>query len=39
MLAGLYARAGALRGERVIYYGFEEPRPILIRNFEVIGMP
>lgn len=39
MLAGLYARAGALRGERVVYYGFEEPRPILIRNFEVIGMP
>jgi len=39
MLAGLYARAGAMRGERVIYYGFEEPRPILIRNFEVIGMP
>lgn len=39
MLAGLYARAGALRGERVIYYGFEEPRPILVRNFEAIGMP
>jgi circadian clock protein KaiC len=39
MLAGLYSRAGALRGERVVYYGFEEPRPILIRNFEVIGMP
>jgi circadian clock protein KaiC len=39
MLAGLYARAGALRGERVIYYGFEEPRPILIRNYEIIGMP
>jgi circadian clock protein KaiC len=39
MLAGLYARAGATRGERVIYYGFEEPRPILIRNFEAIGMP
>lgn len=39
MLAGLYARAGALRGERVVYYGFEEPRPILIRNFEAIGMP
>jgi len=38
MLAGLYARAGALRGERVVYYGFEEPRPILVRNFEVIGM-
>jgi circadian clock protein KaiC len=27
MLAGLFARAGALRGERVMYYGFEEPRP------------
>jgi len=39
MLAGLYSRAGALRGERVVYYGFEEPRPILVRNFEVIGMP
>jgi circadian clock protein KaiC len=39
MLSGLYARAGALRGERVVYYGFEEPRPILVRNFEVIGMP
>ena len=22
-----------------MYYGFEEPRPILIRNVEVIGMP
>jgi circadian clock protein KaiC len=39
MLSGLYARAGAVRGERVVYYGFEEPRPILVRNFEVIGMP
>jgi circadian clock protein KaiC len=39
MLAGLYARAGALRGERVVYYGFEEPRPILVRNFDLIGMP
>ncbi len=39
MLAGLYARAGALRAERVVYYGFEEPRPILVRNFEIIGMP
>jgi circadian clock protein KaiC len=39
MLGGLYARAGAMRGERVVYYGFEEPRPILVRNFEVIGMP
>jgi circadian clock protein KaiC len=39
MLAGLYARAGAERGERVVYYGFEEPRPILLRNFAQIGMP
>jgi len=39
MLAGLYARAGAMRNERVVYYGFEEPRPILLRNFEAIGMP
>lgn len=39
MLAGLYARAGAQRGERVVYYGFEEPRPILMRNFAQIGMP
>ena len=39
MLAGLYARAGALRGERVVYYGFEETRPILLRNYREIGMP
>jgi circadian clock protein KaiC len=39
MLAGLYARAGAARGERVVYFGFEEPRPILLRNFSAIGMP
>ena len=38
MLAGLYARAGADRSERVVYYGFEEPRPILLRNFAQIGM-
>ena len=38
MLAGLYARAGAVRGERVVYYGFEEPRPILLRNYRQIGM-
>ena len=38
MLAGVYARAGALRGERVVYYGFEEPRPILIRNFDEVGL-
>jgi len=39
MLAGLYARAGAMRGERVVYYGFEETRPILLRNYREIGMP
>jgi circadian clock protein KaiC len=39
LLAGLYARAGAQRGERVSYYGFEEPRNILLRNFAAIGMP
>jgi circadian clock protein KaiC len=38
MLCGLYARAGAARGERVVYYGFEEPRPTLLRNFEQIGL-
>lgn len=39
LLAGLYARAGAARGERVAYYGFEEPRAVLMRNFGQIGMP
>jgi circadian clock protein KaiC len=38
-LAGMYARAGAMRGERVVYYGFEETKPILMRNFAAIGMP
>lgn len=38
MLAGVYARAGALRSERVVYYGFEEPRPILVRNFDEVGL-
>jgi circadian clock protein KaiC len=38
MLAGLFARAGALRRERVVYYGFEEPRPTLIRNFDEVGL-
>jgi circadian clock protein KaiC len=37
-LAGLYALAGARRGERVVYYGFEEPRPTLLRNFDQIGL-
>jgi circadian clock protein KaiC len=38
-LAGMYARAGALRGERVVYCGFEETKQILLRNFRQIGMP
>ena len=38
-IAGMYARAGATRGERVVYYGFEEPKPILLRNFTSIGLP
>jgi circadian clock protein KaiC len=38
-LAGMYARAGALRGERVAYYGFEETRPMLMRNFASVGLP
>jgi circadian clock protein KaiC len=38
-LAGMYARAGALRSERVAYYGFEETRPMLLRNFASVGMP
>lgn len=38
-IAGMYARAGAARGERVVYYGFEEPKPILLRNFNSIGLP
>jgi len=38
MLAGLYARAGAMRRERVVFYGFEESRAILLRNYRAIGM-
>lgn len=38
-IAGTYVRAGAQRGERVVYYGFEEPRPILLRNFASLGLP
>lgn len=38
-LATMYARAGALRGERVFYYGFEETKPILLRNTRSLGMP
>jgi circadian clock protein KaiC len=38
ILAGLYARAGAVRAERVVYYGFEEPRALLLRNYRAMGM-
>jgi circadian clock protein KaiC len=38
-LAGMYARAGAARGERVLYFGFEETKPILLRNFAKVGLP
>jgi circadian clock protein KaiC len=38
-LSGMYARAGALRGERVVYQGFEETKSILMRNFASLGMP
>jgi len=38
MLSGLYARAGAARGEKVVYYGFEETQSILLRNYRQIGM-
>ncbi|WNG45164.1 circadian clock protein KaiC [Archangium minus] len=38
-LSGMYAKAGASRGERVAYYGFEETRGILLRNFASLGLP
>lgn len=38
ILAGVYAKAGADRGERVVYYGFEEPRATLLRNYRALGM-
>jgi circadian clock protein KaiC len=38
-LAGMYAYAGARRGERIAYYGFEEPRSVLLRNFAQLGLP
>ena len=38
-LSAMYARAGAARGERVIYYGFEETRQILLRNLAKMGIP
>jgi circadian clock protein KaiC len=38
ILAGVYARAGAERGERVVYYGFEETRATLLRNYRELGL-
>ncbi|GAC1340417.1 MAG: circadian clock protein KaiC [Myxococcales bacterium] len=37
-LAGMYARAAALRGERAVYYGFEETKSVLMRNFATLDM-
>jgi circadian clock protein KaiC len=37
-LAGMYVRAGAERGESIAYYGFEEPRSVLLRNFAMLGI-
>jgi circadian clock protein KaiC len=31
-------RLSVMRGERVVYYGFEEPRPTLIRNFDAVDL-
>lgn len=38
ILAGVYAKAGVERGERVVYYGFEETRATLLRNYRELGM-
>lgn len=38
ILAGVYAKAGAVRGERVVYYGFEETRATLLRNYRELGL-
>lgn len=38
ILAGVYAKAGADRGERVVYYGFEETRATLLRNYRELGL-
>lgn len=37
-LAQMYAQGGALRNEKVAYYGFEETRPMLLRNSANIGL-
>ena len=38
ILAGTFARAGAMRGEKVVFYGFEESKPQLMRNFGSLGI-
>jgi circadian clock protein KaiC len=38
ILAGVYAKAGADRGEQVVYYGFEETRATLLRNYRELGL-
>ena len=38
LLAGVFAKAGADRGEQVVYYGFEETRATLLRNYRELGM-
>lgn len=38
VLSGIYALTGALRKERVFYYGFEETREALLRNWKTLGI-
>lgn len=38
VLAGIYAITGALRGEHVFYFGFEETREALLRNWATLGL-
>ena len=38
MLAGVFGRAGATRGERVVNYGFDEPRQTLIGYFDEVQL-
>lgn len=39
ILSASYAVAGAQRGERVFYYGFEETEGMLLRNIEALNLP
>ena len=38
LVAGQFARAGAARGERVLYYALEATRPLLLGNFRQVGI-